>query len=67
LDLASKVGAHILGITSQDGGYTKKMADACLVIPTQSPETITPHAEAWQAVVWHMLVTDQRIMAMSNK
>ena len=42
-------------------------AYACIIIPTQSSDTITPHAEAWQAVVWHMLVTDPRIMAMSNK
>lgn len=67
LDYAKKVGAGILGITGRDGGYTAHMADACLVIPTQSPDTVTPHAEAWQAVVWHMLVTDPRIMAMSNK
>ena len=67
LNLAKKVGAKILGITGRDGGYTAKVANACLVIPTQSPDTITPHAEAWQAVVWHMLVTDPRIMAMSNK
>ena len=67
LDLAKKVGAKILGVTGRDGGYTGQVADACLVIPTQSPDTITPHAEAWQAVVWHMLVTDPRIMAMSNK
>ena len=67
LELATSVGSKILGIIGRDGGYTKKVADACLIIPTQSPDTITPHAEAWQAVVWHMLVTDPRIMAMSNK
>jgi len=67
LNLAKKVGARILGITGRDGGYTGKVADACIIIPTQSPDTITPHAESWQAVVWHMLVTDPRIMAMSNK
>ena len=67
LDFSRKVGARILGITGRDGGYTKIVADACVVIPTQSPDTITPHAEAWQAVVWHMLVTDPRIMATSNK
>ncbi len=67
LDHAKKVDAKILGITGRNGGYTGEVADACLVIPTQSPDTITPHAEAWQAVVWHMLVTDPRIMAMSNK
>ena len=67
LNLAKKVGARILGITGRDGGYTGKVADACIIIPTQSPDTITPHAESWQAVVWHMLVTDPRIMATSNK
>ena len=59
--------AKVLGIIGRDGGYTGTVADACVIIPTQSPDTITPHAEAWQAVVWHMLVTDPRIMAMSNK
>ena len=67
LNLAKNVGASILGVTGRDGGYTGQVADACLVIPSQSPDTITPHAESWQAVVWHMLVTDPRIMAMSNK
>ena len=67
LDVTKIAGAKILGITGRDGGYTGKVADACIVIPTQSPDTVTPHAEAWQAVVWHMLVTDPRIMEMSNK
>ena len=67
LELAKSVGSKILGIIGRDGGYTKKVADACLIIPTQSLDTITTHAEAWQAVVWHMLVTDPRIIAMSNK
>ena len=67
LDVTIKAGAKILGIIGRDGGYTGKVADACIIIPTQNPDTITPHAEAWQAVVWHMLVTDPRIMAMSNK
>ena len=67
IDVAKKVGAKILGIIGREGGYTATQADACIIIPTQSRDTITPHAEAWQAVVWHMLVTDPRIMAMSNK
>ena len=67
LEYAQKVGAVILGITGRDGGFTCSVADACIIIPTLSPDTITPHAEAWQAVVWHMLVTDPRIMQMSNK
>lgn len=67
VDYAKKVGARIIAITGRDGGYTGQIADTCLIIPTQSQDTITPHAEAWQAVVWHMLVTDPRIMEMSNK
>tara|TARA_B100001750_G_scaffold228726_1_gene223432 strand:- start:1177 stop:1791 length:615 start_codon:yes stop_codon:yes gene_type:complete len=67
LDYAKHVGSKIIGITGRDGGYTKKIADACIVIPTQSNDTITPHAESWQSVIWHMLVTDPRIMVMSNK
>jgi D-sedoheptulose 7-phosphate isomerase len=67
LDFAKSVDATVLGIIGRDGGYTASIADACVIIPTQSPDTVTPHAEAWQAVVWHMLVTDPRIMAMSNK
>lgn len=67
LDYAKQTGAKILGIIGRDGGYTCEVADACLVIPTQSNDTITPHAEAWQVVVWHMLVTDSRIISMSNK
>jgi D-sedoheptulose 7-phosphate isomerase len=67
IDVAKKAGAKVLGIIGRDGGYTRTIADACVIIPTQSPDTITAHAEAWQAVVWHMLVTDPRIMAMSNK
>ena len=67
LDYAKSVEARVLGIVGRDGGYTASVADECLIIPTLSPDTVTPHAEAWQAVVWHMLVTDPRIIAVSNK
>jgi D-sedoheptulose 7-phosphate isomerase len=67
LDLAKEVGAKVVGIVGRDGGYTAKVADACVVIPTLSSDTITPHAEAWQGVIWHMLVSDPRIMRASNK
>jgi len=67
LDYAKSVKARVLGIVGRDGGYTALVADECLIIPTLSPDTVTPHAEAWQAVVWHMLVTDPRVIAMSNK
>jgi D-sedoheptulose 7-phosphate isomerase len=67
VEYAKSRGAKIMGIVGRDGGYTAKMADACIIIPTLSPDTITPHAEAWQAVVWHMLVSDPRIMKKENK
>jgi D-sedoheptulose 7-phosphate isomerase len=67
LDLAKDVGATIMGIVGRDGGYTAKVGDHVVVIPTLSPDTITPHAEAWQGVVWHMLVSDPRVMKASNK
>ena len=67
LDLALKKDCKILGIVGRDGGYTAKVADECIIIPTMSFDTITPHAEAWQAVIWHMLVSHPKIMIMSNK
>jgi len=57
MEYAKSVDGKVFGIVSRDGGMTKKLADACVVIPTVNPETITPHAEEFQAVVWHMLVT----------
>jgi D-sedoheptulose 7-phosphate isomerase len=67
LDLALEKGSKILGIIGRDGGYTAKVADECIIIPTLSDDTITPHAEAWQAVIWHLLVSHPKIMIMSNK
>jgi D-sedoheptulose 7-phosphate isomerase len=57
LELAKRVGARVLGIVGRDGGYTARVADACVIIPTVNPESITPHTEAFQAVVWHLLVS----------
>lgn len=57
LKLAKEAGAKIIGIVSRDGGYTKQVADTCVLIPTLSPETVTPHAEEFQAIVWHLLVS----------
>ena len=56
IDLASERKAKILGIVSRDGGYTKRNADACVLVPVVSEERITPHAEGWQGVVWHLMV-----------
>ncbi len=57
LQFARQTGARILGIVGKDGGYTATVADACVIIPTINPRTITPHTEAFQAVVWHLWVS----------
>jgi len=57
LRYAKLVGAKVLGIVGRDGGYTARVADACVVIPTVNPVHTTPHTEAFQAVVWHLLVS----------
>jgi D-sedoheptulose 7-phosphate isomerase len=67
LDVAKKAGAKIMGVVGRDGGYTAKVADACVIVPTVNASTVTPHSESFQAVVWHLMVSDPRIMAMSNK
>lgn len=54
---AKKAGARVLGIVSRDGGYTAKNADACVIVPAEHPDRVTPHAEAFQSVVWHLLVS----------
>ena len=57
LKYAQTVGAKITGVVGKDGGYTAKVADACVIIPVVNKETITPHSEAFQAVVWHLSVS----------
>jgi D-sedoheptulose 7-phosphate isomerase len=56
IDLAKARGAKVLGIVSRNGGWTRQNADACVLVPTVADERITPHAEGWQAIVWHLLV-----------
>jgi len=63
LDFAKKSGAKIAGIVGRDGGYTAKLADAVVLVPTVHPDHITPHAEAFQAVVWHLLVSHPKLKA----
>jgi len=67
LKLAKIVGAKITGIVGRDGGYTAQVADACVIIPTVNPETITPHSEAFQAVVWHLLVSHPKLKENQTK
>ena len=57
LQLAKQVGARIIGIVGREGGHTAKVADACVIVPTVNPNNITPHAEAFQAVIWHLFVS----------
>jgi D-sedoheptulose 7-phosphate isomerase len=57
LELAQKVGAKVCGVVGRDGGYTAQVADACVVIPSVNDETVTPHTEGFQAVIWHLLVS----------
>jgi D-sedoheptulose 7-phosphate isomerase len=67
IDEAKTHNMDVLGIVGRDGGYTKSHGDIVLVIPTVNPENITPHTEAFQAVVWHGIVCDPRLMARGNK
>lgn len=67
LQYAKEVGAKIMGIVGRDGGYTGKVADACVIIPTPNPENTTPHAEAFQAVVWHLLVSHPKLKVAQTK
>ena len=57
LEYAKEIGVKIFGVVGRDGGYTAQVADACVIIPTVNPEMVTPHTEAFQAVVWHMIVS----------
>ena len=67
LDLAREVGARIIGVVGRDGGYTVRVADACVVIPPIDPETITPLVEAYHGVIWHLLVSHPRLKIAETK
>jgi D-sedoheptulose 7-phosphate isomerase len=67
LELAGEVGAKRYGIVGRDGGYTKQVADACVVIPTVAAERVTPHTEGFCAVVWHLLVSHPKLQRSSTK
>ena len=67
LRFAKTVGAKVIGVVGRDGGYTAKVADACVLIPTVNPEHVTPHVEAFQAVVWHLLVTHPEVKVKQTK
>ena len=67
LQYAREVGTPVIGIVGKDGGYTAKVAAACAIVPTVNPDHITPHSEAFQAVVWHLLVSHPRLKAKPTK
>ena len=67
LTYAREVGAQILGVVGRDGGFTATVADACVIVPTVSPDRVTPHTEAFQAVVWHLLVSHPLVKVAETK
>ena len=67
LKLAKEVGATVIGIVGKDGGYTAQVADAAIIVPTVNPATITPHSEAFQAVVWHLFVSHPALKVRETK
>lgn len=67
LQYANRVGAKILGVVGREGGYTAKVADVCIIIPTVNSARITPHTEAFQAVVWHLLVSHPAVKQQQTK
>ena len=67
VQLAKKVGADVIGVLGREGGYTATMATACVIVPTVNPAMVTPHTESFQALVWHLLVSDPRLQIISNK
>jgi D-sedoheptulose 7-phosphate isomerase len=67
LNYAKQVGAAMIGVVGRDGGYTAQVADVCVIIPTVNPAHVTPHAEAFQAVVWHLMVSHPDLKAAPTR
>jgi len=67
LQLAKEAGAKVIGIVGRDGGYTARVADACVLVPTVNAESITPHTESFHAVIWHLMVSHPKLKAHPTK
>jgi D-sedoheptulose 7-phosphate isomerase len=67
VEFAKQVGATVLGVVGRDGGHTARVADACCIVPTVNPDNVTPHAESFQATVWHLIVSHPSIKAAQTK
>jgi D-sedoheptulose 7-phosphate isomerase len=64
---AKSIGAKVIAILGRDGGFTATVADAAVIVPTVNPETVTPHSEAFQSVIWHLLVSHPRLKTRAPK
>src|SRR5713226_548418 len=67
LNFALEVRATICGVVGRDGGYTAKVADACVLVPVVNSSTVTPHTESFQAMIWHLLVSHPKLRAVEMK
>ncbi|HEY5345656.1 MAG TPA: SIS domain-containing protein [Verrucomicrobiae bacterium] len=67
IQVAKTVGASVVGIVGRDGGYTAKEATACVIVPTVNPTHVTPHSEAFQGIVWHLLVSHPKLKVAQTK
>ena len=67
LKYGKSIGCKLVGVVGRDGGYTTKVADACVIVPTVNEKTITPHTEAFQAVVWHLIVSHPKLKLNETK
>jgi D-sedoheptulose 7-phosphate isomerase len=67
LKYAKEQGVQIMGVVGRDGGFTAEVADVCVIVPTVNTETVTPHSEAFQAVIWHLLVSHPDLKAAATK
>ncbi len=67
LQYAKGMGARIAGVVGRDGGFTAQVANACVIVPTVNPDHVTPHTEAFQAVIWHLLVSHPRLKVAATK
>ena len=67
LEYAKQTGTTICGVVGRDGGFTRQVADGCTVVPTVNPANVTPHTEAFQAMIWHLLVSHPKLKAAQTK
>jgi len=67
LKYAKKIGSKVVGVVGRDGGYTAQVADACIIVPTVNLDNVTPHSEAFQALIWHLLVSHPKLKTNQTK